>query len=299
VVEEDNYYPLGLLQTGYNDTHNGTGSKYKYNGKLKRSGNPAFAGELQDDYGLDWYDYGARFYDASLGRWFVPDPLAESAQSWSPYRYAFDNPVSVVDPNGMSEDWFENEKTGEIMNVKGENQVPKSEQGKGWVDIGKDDKFGKGNAPKGTNGTVTKMNAKKSKAFMSNQGNELKPKLSYEGIRHDQAVSSLIPGGGSVSVENLSGERVVVSRTYVKKDASNNENITLFSTKQHPGNSYTSYTKTNYTYSNNSSFGNFLKGVGKLINLINKDMSGGKSYVITVYDWKDVTDPNLLKLKGK
>jgi RHS repeat-associated protein len=63
--------------------------KYKYNGK-----------ELQDEFGLNWYDYGARNYDASLGRWMNLDPMAHNYMKYSPYSYTINNPVNNIDYNG-------------------------------------------------------------------------------------------------------------------------------------------------------------------------------------------------------
>jgi RHS repeat-associated protein len=103
IVEESHYYPFGLKQTGYNNVTNSLGNssaqKIKYNGK-----------ELQDELGLNMYDYGARNYDATIGRWMNIDPLAELGRRWSPYNYAVDNPVYFIDPDGMAQSPFDDSR---------------------------------------------------------------------------------------------------------------------------------------------------------------------------------------------
>jgi RHS repeat-associated protein len=61
----------------------------KYNGK-----------EYLSD--LDWYEYGARMYDPTIGRFTTQDRFSEKFSYQSTYLYAGNNPVSFIDVNGDS-----------------------------------------------------------------------------------------------------------------------------------------------------------------------------------------------------
>jgi len=62
---------------------------YKYSGK-----------ELDEEIGINWYYFGARYYDPGIGRWLALDPKANKYPSLSPYVYCANNPFRYIDPNG-------------------------------------------------------------------------------------------------------------------------------------------------------------------------------------------------------
>jgi len=89
ITDANDYYPFGMNHLKTGNAYFGAGSykNYKYNSK-----------ELQE---TGMYDYGAMMYMADIGRWGVIDPLAETSRKWSPYTYAYNNPMRFVDPDGM------------------------------------------------------------------------------------------------------------------------------------------------------------------------------------------------------
>ncbi len=105
VEEVNDYYPFGGLMASFVDSV----QPYKYNGK-----------ELDRKSGLNWYDYGARQYDATLGRWHVVDPMAEKFYSLSPYNYCGNEPIGRIDPDGA--DWIQDRFGYYLWDNKATNQ---------------------------------------------------------------------------------------------------------------------------------------------------------------------------------
>ena len=110
--EVNHYYPFG----GTFASADGNVQAYKYNGK-----------ELDTKKGLNWYDYGARQYDAALGRFTAVDPLTEKYYEMSPYTYCGNNPIKYIDPTGMF-------YTGYTVNEKGHIKIV-SDEGGNYYDV--------------------------------------------------------------------------------------------------------------------------------------------------------------------
>ncbi len=125
IVRTDDYYPFGLTFNS-SERSGHTTNNFLYNGK-----------ELQTDLNLGWYDYGARMYDASIGRWHVEDPMADKYTSISPYDYVGGNPVNRIDPDGM--DWYqETDDNGDVVDEGGVIWQEGSDAREGYSNIGAD-----------------------------------------------------------------------------------------------------------------------------------------------------------------
>ncbi len=80
------YYPYGMLM---GCSYLGESQRWKFGGK-----------ELDRVSGLDLLDFEARPYDATLGRFWRPDDLADKYHPLSPFLYCAANPLVLVDRDG-------------------------------------------------------------------------------------------------------------------------------------------------------------------------------------------------------
>jgi RHS repeat-associated protein len=127
ILQTSDYYAFGREIIYSQNLVPSPDNKYKYNGK-----------EFQAD--LTELDYGARFYDPVIARWTTPDPLAEISRRWSPYNYVENNPIRLIDPDGMeSEEDIaadENRWASEKLGFESA-ESPNSSHGSGFENGGK------------------------------------------------------------------------------------------------------------------------------------------------------------------
>ena len=129
-IERTQYYPSGLpWAERLSDSF--TAHPYKYNGK-----------EFVEMHGYDVYEYGARGYYATIGRFTSIDPLCEQTPWQSPYVYANNNWVNNIDWMGMSADGYttvDPQKIAKLLNFlsNGNSLDDYDFEGEGW-DVMKD-----------------------------------------------------------------------------------------------------------------------------------------------------------------
>ncbi len=91
LVSAQDYDQWGYILQGR--TYESDDSKFKFTGKERDEENR--------------YDYfGARYYDARVGRWGQTDPLQDKEPSKTPYHYTSNNPISFVDPFGLTDYYY-------------------------------------------------------------------------------------------------------------------------------------------------------------------------------------------------
>jgi len=74
-------------------------NRYKFN-----EGSELESKEFSDGTGLDLYATEFRSYDPQIGRFHQIDPLGEATDDWSPFAFAFNNPVIFNDALGLTPD---------------------------------------------------------------------------------------------------------------------------------------------------------------------------------------------------
>ena len=185
ILEENHYYPFGLKHQNYNSDINAYGrdaatsaksikqigvidinqlqtgvNKYKYNGK-----------ELQDELGLNMYDYGNRNYDPAIGRFMNMDRFAEKYYKKTPYQYAGNNPILFNDIKGDSIAIYSKQDKKNVVYENGQLYT-KDAKGKNVAYNGKNVKVDK-NGNKTIGGFLGKTLDALNKISSGKSGNEL------------------------------------------------------------------------------------------------------------------------------
>ena len=108
------YLPFGedWVDMKYNTQQYDT--PYKFNGKEKDEelrSNREY-NNINNKYHeqTGYNNYGARYYYDWASIWLSVDPMSDKYPSTSSYAYCRNNPIMLIDPDGMDDDWYQNSK---------------------------------------------------------------------------------------------------------------------------------------------------------------------------------------------
>lgn len=86
LLEENHFYPFGMLIEALSNKASGVFNEYKYQDK-----------ELQTHLSYNAEEFALRHYDPAIARWIAHDPITQFA---NPYLAMGNNPVNSIDPLG-------------------------------------------------------------------------------------------------------------------------------------------------------------------------------------------------------
>jgi RHS repeat-associated protein len=120
ILQQNHYYPFGMNMEG--SWSAGT-NKYQYNGK-----------EIDNEFGLDWYHYGARMYDPAIARFTGVDPIASDFPHVTTYNYAENEPVVHIDLWGLQQTRYEMNQDRKFGSKEYAHQTPEQRQGERFTE---------------------------------------------------------------------------------------------------------------------------------------------------------------------
>ncbi|MBO9571609.1 MAG: M15 family metallopeptidase, partial [Chitinophagaceae bacterium] len=138
LLEETSYYPFGLTMKGISYQNTAVAeNKKKFVGQL-----------LDDDLGLNWYQFRYRNHDPQIGRFTEIDPLAAQYAHNGTYVYAENKPINGIDLEGL--EWLPVNKNGQGISPDDKENI----NGYKWVGYDVNAETGEKTAKAGTVATA-------------------------------------------------------------------------------------------------------------------------------------------------
>lgn len=109
LLEETHYYPFGLTMAGISS---------KAAGEAENKNNKFQNQELNNDLGVNYYEFRWRTHDPQIGRFLQIDPLADKYRYNSPYAFSENKVVVHRELEGL-EAWNVNNPDGSITTING------------------------------------------------------------------------------------------------------------------------------------------------------------------------------------